>query len=86
MVIEATGTVRKTIVQGAFAEVQVKYGLITLIKTKADLCEQVSNVDLECPIEAGNMTITKAVELPATIPSVRGPVPSKDPPSRRSMD
>lgn len=50
---------------------QVKYGLIRLISTKADLCEQVKNVDLECPIEAGDLTLTKTVELPKEIPNVR---------------
>jgi hypothetical protein len=30
----------------------------------------VSNVDLECPIEKGKITITKDVEIPKEIPSV----------------
>lgn len=49
---------------------QVKYGLIRLVSTKADLCEQVSNVDMECPIEKGKAVITKDVELPNEIPPV----------------
>ena len=48
---------------------QVKYGLITLIKQTADLCEQMSNVDEECPL-SGEKTITKDVDLPATVPPV----------------
>lgn len=48
----------------------VKYGLIRLISTKADLCEQIGNVDLECPVEAGDLEITKSVDLPAEIPPV----------------
>jgi hypothetical protein len=47
---------------------QVKYGLIRLISTKADLCEQIENVDLECPIEKGKISITKDVDLPKEIP------------------
>ena len=49
---------------------QVKYGLIRLVNTEADLCEQVANVDLECPIKKGKTVITKDVELPKEIPPV----------------
>jgi hypothetical protein len=49
----------------------VKYGLIRLVTTTADLCEQVGNVDLECPIKKGDVTITKDVDLPSQIPPVR---------------
>lgn len=49
---------------------QVKYGLIRLINQEADLCEQLTNVDLECPLEKGEMTLTKQVDLPAQIPPV----------------
>jgi len=46
---------------------QVKYGVITLIKQTIDLCEQVKNVDLDCPLE-GDLKFTKEVELPREIP------------------
>jgi len=46
---------------------QVKYGVITLIKQTVDLCEQVKNVDLECPLN-DSVKFTKAVELPREIP------------------
>ena len=55
----------------AYVILQVKYGLIRLVNTQADLCDQVSNVDLECPIKKGKTTITKDVELPKEIPPVR---------------
>lgn len=54
----------------AYVILQVKYGLIRLVNTQANLCEQVTNVDLECPIEKGKITITKDVELPKEIPPV----------------
>ncbi|GJC78054.1 phosphatidylglycerol/phosphatidylinositol transfer protein [Colletotrichum liriopes] len=69
LVIKASGTVKQPIEKGAYVLLQVKYGLIRLISTKADLCEQIENVDLECPIEKGTLSITKSVELPAEIPS-----------------
>ncbi len=55
---------------------RVKYGLITLINSKQDLCEQMKNVDEECPLE-GEKVIKKDVELPKEIPQVRSlcPVP-----------
>lgn len=70
LVIKATGTVKQDIEKGAYVLLQVKYGLIRLISTKADLCEQIENVDLECPIEKGDLTVTKSVKLPAEIPPV----------------
>ena len=55
---------------GAYVVLQVKYGLIRLVNTEADLCEQVANVDLKCPIKKGKTVITKDVELPKEIPPV----------------
>ncbi|KAJ4389789.1 Phosphatidylglycerol/phosphatidylinositol transfer protein [Gnomoniopsis smithogilvyi] len=69
LVINASGTVSETIEEGAYVALQVKYGLIRLISTKADLCEQVKNVDKECPIEAGALTFSKSVDLPKEIPN-----------------
>lgn len=71
LVIKASGIVSETIEEGAYVALQVKYGLIRLISTKADLCEQVKNVDKECPIEAGLLTFEKSVDLPKEIPNVR---------------
>jgi hypothetical protein len=69
--IKATGDLKTTVVEGAYVAIQVKYGLITLIKQKIDLCEQVKNVDKECPLEPGELQVTKDVELPNEIPPVR---------------
>lgn len=68
LVIKASGTVKEKIEKGAYVLLQVKYGLIRLISTKADLCEQIENVDLECPIEEGKLSVVKSVDLPAEIP------------------
>ncbi|KAI1434675.1 ml domain-containing protein [Xylaria sp. CBS 124048] len=68
LVIHASGTVDKTIEKGAYVKLVVKYGLIRLISTTADLCEQVENVDLKCPIEKGNLSITKSVDIPKEVP------------------
>ena len=75
MTIEASGTVKETIVNGAYVKLQVKYGYIKLLDTTADLCEEIKNVDLECPIEKGKISITKDVQLPKEIPPVKTQVP-----------
>lgn len=61
---------KQTIEEGAYVLLTVKYGLIRLVSTKADLCEQIGNVDLECPVKAGDLEITKTVDLPNEIPPV----------------
>jgi hypothetical protein len=52
---------------------QVKYGLIRIINQEADLCDNLKNVDLECPLKKGPMELTKDVDLPKEIPPVRLP-------------
>jgi hypothetical protein len=61
---------REKVDVGAYVALQVKYGVITLIKQTVDLCEQVKNVELECPLE-GRVKFVKDVELPREIPPVR---------------
>jgi len=68
LTIEAAGIFSEQIEEGAYVNLQVKYGLIRLINQRADLCEQIKNVDLECPLEKGETIITKEVELPKEIP------------------
>ncbi|KAI1932259.1 Phosphatidylglycerol/phosphatidylinositol transfer protein [Ophidiomyces ophidiicola] len=69
LTIKATGTFSKQVEEGAKVLLQVKYGLIRLINQTADLCEQIENVDLHCPLEKGKMVFTKDIELPKTIPA-----------------
>ncbi len=71
LTIEASGVVVEDIVEGAYVAIEVKYGLIRLIRQKLDLCEQTVKVDLECPIKKGAMNITTEVELPKEIPPGR---------------
>lgn len=70
LLITATGNVKGRIAKGSYVKVVVKYGLIQLLSTTADLCDQLGNVDLSCPLENGQMTITKSVDLPSAIPPV----------------
>ncbi|KHN96039.1 phosphatidylglycerol/phosphatidylinositol transfer protein precursor [Metarhizium album ARSEF 1941] len=68
LIIKATGNVNKTIEDGAYIDLVVKYGLIRLLKTRIDLCEQMGEVQLKCPLERGERVITKTVKLPKEIP------------------
>jgi len=68
LTIEAVGTLLEDVEEGAYVILQVKYGLIRLVNTQASLCEQVSNVDLSCPISKGLTKIIKDVDLPKEIP------------------
>ena len=67
--IKAHGNFTETVQAGSYIKVQVKYGLITLLNNQFDLCEQMSNVDEECPL-SGEKTITKDVEIPKKVPPV----------------
>ena len=62
------GTLDKTIEEGAYVEVEVRYGFIKLIHQTYDLCEEIVKVDLQCPIKLGKQTITKNVEIPEEVP------------------
>lgn len=57
--------------KGATIALEVKWGLITLLKQTVDLCDQIRNVDLKCPLKKGKMVLTKEVDLPKQIPPVR---------------
>lgn len=70
LTITASGYLKERVEQGAMVHVEVKYGLIKILQQNIDLCEQASNVNLSCPIEKGEMKLTKEVELPAQIPPV----------------
>ena len=68
--IKGAGTTSQDIEEGAYVKVQVKFGLVTILKTTADFCEQVKNADLECPIEKGKLIVQKDFTMPEEIPNV----------------
>ncbi|KAL9595611.1 MAG: hypothetical protein Q9219_006348 [cf. Caloplaca sp. 3 TL-2023] len=65
--IKAKGNFTEKVEQDAYIDLSVKYGLITLVNTKADLCEQMKQVDESCPL-LGAKDFTKEVTLPKEIP------------------
>ncbi|KAG0135342.1 putative phosphatidylglycerol/phosphatidylinositol transfer protein [Tuber indicum] len=70
LIIRAVGVLKDVVTEGAYIDVSVRYGLITLIKERLDICEHVDQVDLECPIDQGKLTLTKVVDIPKQIPPV----------------
>ncbi|KAF2242358.1 phosphatidylglycerol/phosphatidylinositol transfer protein precursor, partial [Trematosphaeria pertusa] len=68
LTIKATGDFKETVEEGSKMHLQVKYGLITLINQDADLCETIEKADLKCPLEKGEMSLTKDVDIPKEVP------------------
>lgn len=68
LTVTASGTVLTTIEAGAYADVVVRYGFITLVNQRYDLCEVLPEVDIECPVEKGYLSLTRVVELPSGVP------------------
>lgn len=64
----ATGFLSQDIVDGAYVEVDVRYGFIKLIHQTFDVCEEITNVDMECPVKKGEQIISKQVEIPNEVP------------------
>lgn len=64
----ASGYLSQDILDGAYVDIDVRYGYIRLIHQTYDLCEEVTNVDLECPIKKGQQVISKEVEIPNEVP------------------
>ncbi|EMC93340.1 hypothetical protein BAUCODRAFT_52594, partial [Baudoinia panamericana UAMH 10762] len=69
LTVTARGILKADIEDGAKVHLQVKFGLITIIRQTTDLCDAVKNVNLECPLHKDNATeLTKTVTLPREIP------------------
>ena len=52
-------------------KIEVKYNkYIRLLHKELDLCENAGEVDMECPVKPGEVTVTKEVQLPNIIPPV----------------
>jgi len=68
LTIVANGTFAKDIEPGATVFLQVKYGLITLIKQEADLCDNLGQIDLACPLKEGTLSLKKEVDIPKQVP------------------
>ena len=64
----AKGVLAKEVGEGAYVDVDVRYGFIRLIHQRFVICEEITKVDLECPIEKGKQVIKKEVAIPEEVP------------------
>jgi hypothetical protein len=67
----AEGVLAQDIEDGAYVDVDVRYGFIKLLHQTFDLCDEIENVGLECPIKKGPQTIQKEVQIPNEVPPGR---------------
>jgi hypothetical protein len=71
LTIEAEGFFHEPVERGSKIHLEVKYGLIKLIKTDADLCDEIeANTDLKCPLQ-GKQKFVKQVDIPSQVPPGR---------------
>lgn len=68
LTVEAIGTLTEDIEAGTKLFLTVKYNSVTLLAQEVDLCEQIPNVGISCPIKKGPLDITKTVEVPSMVP------------------
>ena len=68
MTIEASGTLSKDVEPGAKLYLTVKYNSVIILQEEADLCDQLPNVDLSCPLKKGPLGVTKEVEITSQVP------------------
>lgn len=68
LTIHAKGFLSKEVAEGAYVDVDVRYGYIKLVSQTFDLCEEIENVDLTCPLDKGKYDLVKTVELPDQVP------------------
>lgn len=66
-------TANAEILEGAWVEVTVKLGFISLLTKTIDLCDEgedgvLKDTGISCPIAAGDYVLTKNVDIPAEIP------------------
>lgn len=72
VVMTLRGEVKKTIGRGSYVKFTVKYGLIQLLSTTMDFCEQ---IDVKCPLEVGDVVLQKNHTMGPT-PPVRNASPA----------
>ena len=68
--IQAVGTFSEKVEKGAKVFLSVKYGLIRIVNTEQDLCDQMEKIGKPCPLGPGQELITKSVDIPEKIPPV----------------
>ncbi|KAI9031142.1 ML domain-containing protein [Hyaloraphidium curvatum] len=69
LTVKVEGYLKETIVQGAYADVVVKIGVVKLLDTRLDLCDQGKElVGEDCPVQPGQRALEKTVAIPEQAP------------------
>ena len=68
LTVEASGTLLKDVEAGSKLYLTVKYNSATILKEEADLCAQLPNVDLSCPLKKGPFDVAKEVQITSQVP------------------
>jgi hypothetical protein len=68
--IKATGIFSEAVTKGSYAQVIVKYGLVRLLNQTYDLCDNIGQANISCPIGPGEITLEHNIDLPKEIPPV----------------
>ncbi|ODV87831.1 hypothetical protein CANARDRAFT_53065 [[Candida] arabinofermentans NRRL YB-2248] len=68
LTISAIGLLSEDVDEGSYVDIDVTYGYIKLLHQTYDICEQLPQVDMECPITKGYYKLTKEVEIPNEVP------------------
>ncbi|EJD48124.1 hypothetical protein AURDEDRAFT_113020 [Auricularia subglabra TFB-10046 SS5] len=68
--VTASGTVYRTIDEGAYVVVTVKLGLVKVVTQRVDICQQLreSSDDVQCPVEPGEYNVETVVPIPGVAP------------------
>ena len=67
--VKLTGYLKEAVVQGATAHVKVKLGFISLLDQDFDVCNEIHQIDKECPVPQGDFVLEKTFDIPAAVPS-----------------
>lgn len=71
LTIGASGHLLKTVVEGAYVDVEVRLGYIKLLSQTYDLCQELEDNDiggLSCPLLPGEYNLEKIVQIPNEVP------------------
>ncbi|CAA7266519.1 unnamed protein product [Cyclocybe aegerita] len=73
LTVRVKGTTSEPIVDGAYADVVVKLGMVKLLSKTFDVCDEArnANASLQCPVKPGEYTVEHTVALPKEIPKAK---------------
>ncbi|KAJ1567764.1 Phosphatidylglycerol/phosphatidylinositol transfer protein, partial [Cladochytrium tenue] len=71
LTVSVVGELSTDVVDGAWADVTVKLGLLKLVEQRLDLCKESEGIGRQCPYEQGYQNVTHTVDLPREVPPGR---------------